>query len=106
MKKYYGDQNPSGMGPITIYVDENGTITQLRNVGSHSPDGFQMGYGGSGPADTALSILADCVGAEVANNFYQRFKQEFVASWKESFEITDKQIQDWLNKLHAKSNKE
>lgn len=87
------------MGPITIYVYEGGITRELRNIGSHSPDGFQIGYGGSGPSDTALSILADCVGAEMANNFYQRFKQEFVAGWKESFEITDKEIQDWLNKL-------
>lgn len=104
MKKYYGKQNPGGMGPITIYVDENGTITQLKNVGSHSPTGLNWGYGGSGPADTALSILADCVGAEVANNFYQRFKQAFVAKWEESFEVTDKEIQDWLNRLYAKNN--
>ena len=25
----------------------------------HSPTGFEVGYGGSGPADTAVSILAD-----------------------------------------------
>jgi hypothetical protein len=29
----------------------------LENVGHHSPDGFEMGYGGSGPADLALTIL-------------------------------------------------
>jgi hypothetical protein len=28
----------------------------------HSPTGFEWGYGGSGPADTALSILADFLG--------------------------------------------
>jgi hypothetical protein len=30
--------------------------TDLRN---HSPDGFEFGYGGSGPAQLALAILAD-----------------------------------------------
>lgn len=29
----------------------------LENVGYHSPSGFEMGYGGSGPADTALTVL-------------------------------------------------
>lgn len=34
----------------------------LRHVVAHSPTGFEMGYGGSGPADLALSILADYFG--------------------------------------------
>ena len=32
---------------------------RLRHVVHHSPTGLEWGYGGSGPADTALSILAD-----------------------------------------------
>ena len=28
----------------------------------HSPTGFEIGYGGSGPADLALNILADAIG--------------------------------------------
>jgi Family of unknown function (DUF6166) len=31
----------------------------LRHVAVHSPEGFECGYGGSGPADLALSLLAD-----------------------------------------------
>jgi hypothetical protein len=32
---------------------------RLRHANLHSPTGFECGYGGSGPADLAASILAD-----------------------------------------------
>jgi len=104
MKKYMGELRSGGIGGQVILVIEDGvgTINKcpysklLDHIVRHSPDGFNWGYGGSGPADTALSILTDCVGPEVANAFYQEFKFQFVAGWKESFEITEKEIKDWL----------
>lgn len=96
MKKYFGKQNKNKAGPIDIFIDYNGKITKLTHIVRHSPDGFQIGYSGSGPADTALSILTDCVGRDVANAFYQRFKSKFVSGWKGSFEITVKEIRGWL----------
>ena len=98
MKKYFGRQNQVAAGPVDIFVSVDGKTTKLTHIVRHSPDGFQFGYGGSGPADTALSILTDCVGPEVANAFYQEFKRQFVAGWKESFEITEKEIKAWLKK--------
>ena len=50
----------------------------LRHVCRHSPDGFEWGYGGSGPADLARSILIDCLGEERADRLYQDFKSKFV----------------------------
>lgn len=41
--------------------------------------GFEFGYSGSGPAQTALAILADCVGDEKAEELYQEFKRTFLA---------------------------
>lgn len=47
---------------------------------NHSPDGFEWGYGGSGPAQLALSLLLDYTGdAEVALQFYQAFKAAHIA---------------------------
>ncbi len=40
----------------------------------HSPDGFEWGYGGSGPAELALNILALFVGEEKAYPLHQDFK--------------------------------
>ena len=47
---------------------------------NHSPTGFEWGYGGSGPAQLALAILADHLrDDEQALNFYQRFKWAVIA---------------------------
>lgn len=102
MKKYFGRQNQDKAGPIDIFVNYNSKITKLVHIVRHSPDGFQIGYSGSGPADTALSILADCVSLDVANAFYQEFKWQIVAGWKESFEITEKEIKDWILSITKK----
>jgi len=45
----------------------------------HSPTGFGWGYGGSGPAQLALALLAHAFGSdEVALRYYQRFKEDVV----------------------------
>lgn len=47
----------------------------------HSPDGFEFGYGGSGPAECALNLLAEFIGVKNAteNGLYQDFKFAFIA---------------------------
>lgn len=45
-------------------------------VCNHSPDGFNWGYGGSGPAQLALAICLE-LGIE---NSYQAFKWEIIAA--------------------------
>ena len=47
---------------------------------NHSPDGFAWGYGGSGPADLALNILAIFIGQAEAVKYYQDFKWDFIAT--------------------------
>ena len=46
---------------------------------NHSPTGFEFGYGGSGPAQLALAILADCCGDELAVQYHQAFKWAVIA---------------------------
>ena len=57
-------------------VNVNGKKLRVRlDLWNHSPDGFEWGYGGSGPAQLALAILADCLGDdERAVHLHQRFK--------------------------------
>ena len=45
----------------------------------HSPSGPEWGYGGSGPADCARSVLLALVGEEEADAHYQAFKAEVIA---------------------------
>lgn len=57
-KVYIGLREADGTARIMVETDD-GYRRPLRHVVYHSPTGLEWGYGGSGPADTALSILAD-----------------------------------------------
>jgi hypothetical protein len=48
----------------------------LRN---HSPDGFEWGYGGSGPAQLALAICTHAAGDRVGQGVYHDFKFAVIA---------------------------
>ena len=66
---------------------------------NHSPDGFQWGYGGSGPAQLALALLLDATSEpEIALEFYQQFKWDMVACWGEAWSISKSEILIWLEK--------
>lgn len=59
----------------------------------HSPDGFQWGYAGSGPAQLALALLFDVTGdPEVSVRLH------FVAGWGEKWEISADEIKTWIEK--------
>lgn len=45
----------------------------------HSPTGFEWGYGGSGPADLALNVLARFVNPSEAWRLHQDFKSDVIA---------------------------
>ena len=53
---------------------------------NHSPDGFNWGYGGSGPAQLALAIMLELTGKP---DGYQDFKFRFIAGLPqgENFEV-------------------
>ena len=63
-----------------VHVVRDGRPFLLRHVEVHSPTGFEWGYAGSGPADLALSILADYLGnEEAAEDLKGVFKEEVVS---------------------------
>jgi hypothetical protein len=53
--------------------------TRSQLIVNHSPDGFEWGYGGSGPAQLALAIALELVDENRAREMYQSFKQQFIA---------------------------
>lgn len=98
----------------------------LPHIVHHSPTGFEFGYLGSGPADLALSILADYFdappelvlrrlrgpldvdgtnardNAEAVVRLYQSFKEDFIARQRGSeFSITADDIDRWLRDREA-----
>ena len=97
MKVYKGMRlNPEPGTISNKVVTVNGE--PLKHHVYHSPDGFNWGYGGSGPADLARSILWDHLGKEPRPSLYQNFKFHFVSGWKDVWEITSKEIQSWIDK--------
>jgi hypothetical protein len=50
---------------------------------SASPSGFEWGYGGSGPAQLAIAILAHAYGDEFAKSNYQRLKDRVISELPE-----------------------
>ncbi len=65
----------------------------------HSPDGFEVGYGGSGPAQLALAILADAFDDKTALRMHQGFKHDVVSAIRladgEAHGIRWSQIKRW-----------
>lgn len=105
MGKIYKGFN-HGPGPQSIKViEENGREYPLPHIYRHSLDGFQWGYGGSGPADTALSILTDCLGEQGSKTDYQYFKWDFIASSGKELKITEEEIRAWHEKILKKEAK-
>ena len=59
-----------------------------QKIVNHSPDGFNWGYGGSGPAQLALAILLRFLKKGKAVARYQQFKWDVIAELPQSdFEI-------------------
>lgn len=65
----------------------------------HSPTGMEWGYGGSGPADTALNVLIHFVNGAQAWALHQTFKQEVIAKiprMTDSFTLTADEVERWI----------
>lgn len=118
MKTYRIERTGEG-GIVAKVVAEHGEYV-LPHIVCHSPTGFETGYGGSGPADLALAILADHFGESEgtvregyrqgpsrAVQFHQRFKVAFIALHAlqagESYTIKDFQISEWVEKTRVLS---
>lgn len=63
----------------------------------HSPDGHNFGYGGSGPACLAHSILTEVFDTPTADQFYQDFKWALIATLdQDAFELPIGTVRAWL----------
>lgn len=75
MKTYSGTRTASGCA-VTV-TDSYGRrrLDPRFDLRTHSPDGFEWGYNGSGPAQLALALAADVLGDDdAALGLYQRLK--------------------------------
>ena len=108
-KFYYGERDADGNCAVWVVEDHASSPTaeadelvtrdfplrlDLRN---HSPTGFEWGYGGSGPAQLALALLADAVGDEFAQTHYQEFKREVISAFGASWSISAQEIRRFIS---------
>ena len=101
--RYYAKRiSRSGHQPVFKKLLPDGEPTELSPAPSqkllnHSPDGFQFGYSGAGPAQLALALLLDATtNPETALAFYQLFKWYKVATWGNEWSILRSEILLWI----------
>jgi hypothetical protein len=104
MKQYEGHRTRKG-----VEVTVNGRLLNPRlDLHNHSPGGFEWGYGGSGPAQLALALLADHLGDdEHALNLYQRFKWQVIAELpRKCWVLTSREVDEALQRIHEQEVEE
>ena len=73
--------------------------SRSQKIWNHSPDGFNWGYGGSGPAQLALALLLEFTDEETARKNYQNFKWEIISPLPhKNFEMPVELVKHWLAK--------
>jgi uncharacterized protein (DUF2249 family) len=80
---------------VTVISQRDYPLPLRLDLANHSPTGFAWGYGGSGPAQLALALLADHFGDDAkALRLYQRFKHVCIGRLPidEDFILTSAQI--------------
>jgi hypothetical protein len=106
---YTGTRDPLEGGPAPVYsVDEwpggarRKALNPRHDLRNHSPDGFQWGYGGSGPAQLALALVADATGDDaLAQRVYQTFKFNVVATLPAKWTLTAEAVRAAVEKIAA-----
>lgn len=83
IRQYYWGKR-LGIGTNMVQVHEGNEVTDLPiflHLVNHSPDGFEWGYYGSGPAQLAFAILYHFYGdEEIAKKHHQDFKDEVIST--------------------------
>ena len=112
MKTYYGERREGGNYVCLVESNHPG-IHQLPgrqldprlDLRNHSPSGFEWGYGGSGPAQLALALLADALDDdEAAQDYYQQFKWAVVSGLADKWTLTESDIKRAVARLQAGEN--
>lgn len=105
--RYRGTRDDNGTAHVTKHIDELAPVPlDMRlDIRRHSPTGPEWGYGGSGPAQLALGLLADVVGDHFAEENYQQFKREVVAGFpREGFAITAEAVEEWAKTIEQEEH--
>ena len=92
---------PAASGKKAV-VTVNGKPLPLRlDLWKISPSGFNWGYGGAGPGQLALAVLAHAAGDEVARAEWDRFRHGFIKKLdiRQTVAFTASDVTAFLNGL-------
>lgn len=86
-----------------LLVDEHDRVVRtVQHLVLHSPDGFEYGYGGSGPSDLARSIVGHMMVTDTPPAvIYQQFKRDFVEGWdrtRSPHVVTYDEFDEWFER--------
>jgi hypothetical protein len=115
-RTFAGIRAPDGTADVRYTVNNQvRTLGKYLHVRNHSPDGFEWGYGGSGPAQCALAILMHVTrDRSLALKAYHDFKFQVIAQFGRylgpetrsvaeltgthtvEWELTEEQVEAWL----------
>ncbi|MGH9238783.1 MAG: DUF6166 domain-containing protein [Vicinamibacterales bacterium] len=108
MKVYVGERLTDGSCRVYIEQPETPRVRLYhRSSGvSHSPTGFEWGYGGSGPAELARALVKDVTGdQEPPAHLYQRFKFRVVGALPQAgWRLSEDEIREHLEALAEDKN--
>ena len=88
---------------VLVRVDDEPLCPRL-DLCPHSPNGFDWGYRGSGPAQLALAILADHLPSDEnrALAHYQRFRERVIERLgSDCWTLTDREVDEALAMIEA-----
>lgn len=110
MKHYVGERTPEGctVEVLDSSLPGGGYLRDPRHdLRNHSPDGYNWGYGGSGPAQLALALLADALGDDQkAQRFYQDFKFRVIGRLdSDTWELSQEDIRQSVAAIQAERGK-
>ena len=99
MKRYEGRRE----GHACVVTVNGRRLNPRLDLWNHSPTGFEWGYGGSGPAQLALAVLADHFDEDdEAVVLHQEFKRIVVTKLDvRAWTLTSEQVQSVVNSLRT-----
>lgn len=94
---FRGEHDPTAPVGQEYTVTVDGEPLDCRyDLLSASPSGPAWGYGGSGPAQLAITILAHTYDDKFACEHYQKFKREVVSELpEEGWTLTKADLDEW-----------